>query len=700
MLIRKGRLIATLAVLACVLRASPVRAQANAANAPFGLDAVQVTATRFGDTVEEVPASISIITSEELKARDVNDLRTALSLLGGVNVALGGDAGPRGALPGLLGLREADDFLLLIDSIPAGGAFTPPFELVTLTNVERIEVLRGTTPVYFGTTAFAGTINVIHFPAGEADSTATLAYGNLGSASARGALVLSDGPIRQSLSGEIYRDRYSDPRAGADLFQVRYRAALAIAGGEARFDCNVVLLHQKPASPTPVDDSGQLTSDLPLDFNQNPDDAKVNTNSYQWVFGFEKSLSLGRWGTTLSVTSTQVDTIRGFLIDGYRDVESDNAVGAVQSRGQTDLFFDTHVTDRPAPWWAITYGFNELYGRLSQSSRSFSYNVPLDGSTPADSSAGSNESTSSLNDRRSLFGAYAQSRFELSKQVRLLAGLRWNSASETRSVSGDGAGTDQHIHRWSGSLGGLMKVWSDDNADLEDVQLYASVGNSFQLPQLDLGPDAGLTPLLQPETQRSLELGIKADGLDRRLDADLTAFFVDFANQAVSAQIDNTPTLISGGKNRFRGVELEASYHVVPFVALNLQASYNDARYQDFNTLINGEPTQLAGNRLPLTPTRLAAAGITIAPPRGWRGSLTLSYVGRRFLDSPNTAAVGGYTVVDSSIGYTFPTFAIALQGTNLSNRRDAVITSELGEGQLYRLPARRVAVSVSIPLK
>jgi hypothetical protein len=29
------------------------------------------------------------------------------------------------ALPGLLGLREVDDFLLVVDGVPAGGAFVP-----------------------------------------------------------------------------------------------------------------------------------------------------------------------------------------------------------------------------------------------------------------------------------------------------------------------------------------------------------------------------------------------------------------------------------------------------------------------------------------------------------------------------------------------------------------------------------------------
>ena len=49
--------------------------------------------------------------------------------------------------------QVVDDLLLLVDGIPAGGAFIPQVEAISLTNVERIEVIRGATPVYFGTTA-------------------------------------------------------------------------------------------------------------------------------------------------------------------------------------------------------------------------------------------------------------------------------------------------------------------------------------------------------------------------------------------------------------------------------------------------------------------------------------------------------------------------------------------------------------------
>src|SRR5262245_24910476 len=172
--------IAVMAAVATLVAANAI-AQGNSSKPSDAVtfeDTIQVTATRFGEPVAQVPGSLTVVTGDEIRARGATDLRTALAFIGGVSVAPGGDAGPAAAVPGLLGVREVDDLLLLVDGIPAGGAFIPQFEAISLNNVERIEVMRGAAPVYYGTTAFAGTINVIHYAAGTADAIAAFQVGS------------------------------------------------------------------------------------------------------------------------------------------------------------------------------------------------------------------------------------------------------------------------------------------------------------------------------------------------------------------------------------------------------------------------------------------------------------------------------------------------------------------------------------------
>jgi outer membrane receptor protein involved in Fe transport len=132
-------------------------------NPPTFEDTIQVTATRFGEAVAEVPGSISVITGDEIRARGAADLRTALALLGGVSVAPGGDAGPAGAVRAARrprGGRSAAAHRWHSrrrrfipdrgDQSDQRGAHRGPAR-------RRAGV--------FGTTAFAGTINVIHYAA-------------------------------------------------------------------------------------------------------------------------------------------------------------------------------------------------------------------------------------------------------------------------------------------------------------------------------------------------------------------------------------------------------------------------------------------------------------------------------------------------------------------------------------------------------
>ena len=265
------------------------------------LDRIQVSATRFADQVQEVPNAIDVVTGEDLEARGVHDLRGALAQMGGVTVGPGGEDGTAGSSLGLLGRTETDDFLLVIDGVPAGGAFTPQFATINLHNVERIELIRGTAPVYYGTTAFAGTVNVIHHAAGEGPTQLALSAGSFGTVEAAGGGALATGTLRQTLSGDIARDDLADPRAGFHRAHGLYRAAMDLAGGEARLDLDVTDLRDRPASPTPYAGAVAL---LGPDFNQSPVNGRIDTQVGKVTASYDRPLGSAVWSSLLSLTHT------------------------------------------------------------------------------------------------------------------------------------------------------------------------------------------------------------------------------------------------------------------------------------------------------------------------------------------------------------------------------------------------------------
>ena len=57
----------------------------------------------------------------------------------------------------------------------------------------------------------------------------------------------------------------------------------------------------------------------------------------------------------------------------------------------------------------------------------------------------------------------------------------------------------------------------------------------------------------------------------------------------------------------------------------------------------------------------------------------------------------GSYTTVDAGLGYRFDRWELRLDGYNLSNRRDPVAESELGDAQFYRLSGSTVLATARI---
>ncbi|WP_432698205.1 ligand-gated channel protein [Marinobacterium sp. YM272] len=131
------------------------------------LDDLVVTASGFEQEITTAPASISVISSEELETRAYTDLTDALRSTPGVTVT-GGGAGDNGVDISLRGM-PASYTLLLVDGKRVSGRESRPngsagFEtdwLPPLESIQRIEVVRGPMSTLYGSDAIGGVINVI-----------------------------------------------------------------------------------------------------------------------------------------------------------------------------------------------------------------------------------------------------------------------------------------------------------------------------------------------------------------------------------------------------------------------------------------------------------------------------------------------------------------------------------------------------------
>lgn len=132
------------------------------------MDTVVVTAFGFEQEIKNAPASISVITREQLESKPFHNLADAVADVEGVSVERGGKAG--GMNISIRGL-PSDYTLVLVDgkrlSQNSSGArpngfgdvdtnFIPP-----MSAIDRIEVVRGPMSTLYGSDAMGGVINII-----------------------------------------------------------------------------------------------------------------------------------------------------------------------------------------------------------------------------------------------------------------------------------------------------------------------------------------------------------------------------------------------------------------------------------------------------------------------------------------------------------------------------------------------------------
>jgi len=158
---------------------------------------IQVTATRIAVPVDNVGDDVNIITKEQIKKYGFTSVADVLKYVAGVNISNEGGPGKQTSVF-MLGL-PSKHILVLIDGVPVYDPSTPAgttnFEWLDLSNVERIEVLKGPQGALYGSDAIAGVINIITRKPKESSFKVSLEGGKYLTfkEKARGDLVLKDG---------------------------------------------------------------------------------------------------------------------------------------------------------------------------------------------------------------------------------------------------------------------------------------------------------------------------------------------------------------------------------------------------------------------------------------------------------------------------------------------------------------------------
>ena len=169
-----------------------------------GVTEIVVTAQKESQNLQDVPISVTAVTGEMIEDAQINNIADLSNSIPNVQINTFSNS-PDSAVFTIrgVGVNDADPYVgttvsVVVDGVVVG---VNTAALLSLFDIERVEVLRGPQGTLFGANTTGGVINVItKQPTGEFGGDAQFVYGNYGQIEANASLNFS---IGEQFAGKI-----------------------------------------------------------------------------------------------------------------------------------------------------------------------------------------------------------------------------------------------------------------------------------------------------------------------------------------------------------------------------------------------------------------------------------------------------------------------------------------------------------------
>ena len=599
---RRGLLALALAV--------PPAAQAQDA---VTLDALEVTAQRKVENIQDVPISISALSGEKLGvlASGAGDVRFLSGRVPSLNIESSfGRAFPRFYIRGLgntdFDLNASQPVSLVYDDVVQENPILKGFPVFDL---DRIEVLRGPQGTLFGRNSPAGVVKFESVrPSQEASGYARIALGNEGLWNVEGAY---GGPLtdrwsvrvsalyqrRDDWVGNTHPGAANDGLEGFDESAARvqflyegedFEALFKLHGrhlnGTARvFRANII----QPGSNdfVPGFDRDRVSLD---GVNFSDLDSRGGSVRLRWDLGDYNLYSITGYETVETLNRGDIDGGYGAAFlppeltgPGVIPFASESADGLPDHRQITQEFRIESDYGNRFEWQAGLFWFDE---DLTVDSFNF------DSLAPGNPRAGYAVQTQ----RNKAWAVFASGEYDATDRLTLRGGLRYTHDEKAFSA------TVIEAAPFGAPVGGPYRVDVDESnvswdlsavyAASDAVNVYARVATGFRAPSIQgrllfadpAAPNGGVTTAGSEEAI-SFEAGIKADLWDRRARLGLNVFHYEVDDQQIIAVggAANIATLLNADRTTGQGLELDLEAWVTDSLLVTLGSSYNDTEIND-----------------------------------------------------------------------------------------------------------------------
>jgi len=517
------------------------------------MDEIIVSATRTEIATDRAGGnSITVITSDDIQAKQQNSVAELLKTVPGINITSTG--GPGTATSVFIRGADSKNTLVLLDGIMlndvSGLNRSPDLANINVDNIERIEVIRGPMSVMYGSNATAGVINII----------------------------TKKGKKTPSASAQFEAGSYGTWKGDASLAGAVERINFAFSGSKTKTQGFSAANDDNDAIPT-----GDKTSE-----KDGYENMTISANA-----GIDITDNFSISGVLRHMDS-DVDT-DGYNWEGYAE-DDDSNIESRQTFGKLDVnntLFNNFLTSK-FTWQGSQQtrdGFNDNVKeyKYDGDTRTFSWQGDLNFNSNTVSIGASYYEESMESES---FGSWA-SKFDKKKVNTKSYWLQDQFSAIDNLIVIAGIRLDDHEEFGNKTTFRLAPSYTFPDIG---TTLKASYGTGFRAPSLyELYDPYYGNNALDAEESDGWDLGFEQRLINDTITMGLTYFSMDYDNR-IDYDFATSKYTQADGTTKTRGVEFFAGWDPLENIGLTLNYTYTDTEDPDGEPLARRPENKVAFN--------------------------------------------------------------------------------------------------------
>ncbi|CAI8713057.1 catecholate siderophore receptor [Pseudomonas sp. IT-P74] len=625
------------------------------------------SALKIDAPLRDIPQTVNVVPQSVIKDQGARSMEDVLKNVPGIGLSNGDGQRDQVTIRGFSAIGD-----MYVDGIRDDALY-----FRDLSNVERVEVIKGPAAVLYGRGSSGGLINSIskapNFAPRQEVGVSVDSEGEKRTQFDAGWADQQHGDKAFRVTGALensdtYRDDgYTDRKAIAPSAYFKLSDDLELnLGATYLYDKRLIDFGIPAFGDRPVDvdrdkrfgaadpDDDYTRSEVfsftaGVDYRINDDFTLSNTSRY-YHYDLDRNNTLADSSPTRFVTAP----------NGERLVKLNR--GNVQ-RKEDGWFNQTELKQR-----AVLAGMNHnlLYGvelgRQVKDQSVFNQSnvarVPVYRDGLVDVPFQANRQTAKGTNTQDTAGFYVQDMIELAPQWKALLGVRYDVFNQEYADDLTHNELSRTDTTWSPRVG---LVYQPDQVQ----SYYVSVSRSYQ-PSAEMFALSTTNQDLEPEETTNFEIGGKWDLLDNRLALTAALFRLERTNMKTSDPANPTK-LVLAGEQRTDGLELTASGQLSDKWQVYAGYAFLDAEITKSNSFTNGVANE--GQVPTLTPRHSANLWLVRSLTQTWRVGMGANYVDDRYTALDNNVVMPAYTTVDAALLYNEPKWDMALRLRNVFDK-------------------------------